>query len=228
MIGTAAAVLLTVFIIYDLAPNFYARNLAPEVVKTLPEADVALTFDDGPHPVYTPRLLDLLDKYQVQATFFVLAENALEHPHLIARMKNEGHTVGIHSASHFPAWLNPPWRSARDLERCLQVFRQLQVPALFYRPPWGTFNLLTLRQARVHGLRTILWSLSPGDWRKNATAEQICIHILDRVETGDIILLHDHQGNSSSPEITLKALETIIPALLERGYHFATIEQASS
>ncbi len=225
MIWTIAAILLMAFIVYDLAPNIYARNFSPGIVRTLDSPGVALTFDDGPNSVYTAQLLDILAEYNIPATFFVLAENAADNPHLIERMRRDGHAIGIHSANHRPAWLSTPWQTARDFEHCREAFRKLNLPVTLYRPPWGTFNLFTLCIARKYHLQTVLWSLSPDDWRRNSTPEGIAEAIIDRVGSQDIILLHDNGGAAGAPAKTIEALKTIIPTLKSQGYDFVTVPQ---
>jgi peptidoglycan/xylan/chitin deacetylase (PgdA/CDA1 family) len=167
-----------------------------------PEA--ALTFDDGPDPEVTPRILDLLAEAGVRASFFVVGERAERHPDLVRRIAQEGHAVGNHSWSH--AWL--PFCGARrmraELLRCQELLGDLlgQAPTMI-RPPYGARDVRVYRLIQALGLTPVLWSLDSRDW---AGAPPARIEArLDRAQGGDVVLLHDGDPKATSTCAALEA-----------------------
>ena len=115
-----------------------------------------LTFDDGPDPQYTPQLLDLLEQYHIPASFFVVAQSAQSHPDLIARMKRNGHVIGLHSLSHKNGLIQPPLSACRDFSQSVAILQQLGIPPRYFRPPWGHWNMVSAAQAYRCGIRPML------------------------------------------------------------------------
>ncbi len=221
-------VLLIVFLGYMVIPNYMARNRALEVMKKITNQDkksIALTFDDGPDPSYTNRLLDILKENDVKATFFLVADKARKNRDIVERMKAEGHGIGMHSLYHKSAWLSLPHQTIKEFSKSLSIFSDLGLHITYFRPPWGTFNALTLRGALKHKLKVILWTVEAFDWRKDNTPAKIEQILLRRIEDKDIIVLHDSGGAIGAPENTLIALETTIPKLLKEGFHFVTVDE---
>jgi peptidoglycan-N-acetylglucosamine deacetylase len=207
---------------YAILPNLYYRNISNEVVKRAPTKDklLALTFDDGPDPKYTPKLLDVLQKNGVKCTFFVLAERALKYPHLIRRMVEEGHHVGLHSLKHMNPIFRLPNQTKRDFEEAVEIMKNLGVRVRYFRPPWGIFNPVTFYYAKAYNFKVILWSIHAADWSRWTTVECIADRLINKVKPGDIVLLHDSRGAPNAPERTIKALEIALPKLKEKGYSF--------
>ena len=220
-------VLIGVFLGYCALPNLYARNVSKRVRKTLPKGknQVALTFDDGPNVEYTGRVLDILKKYQVKATFFIVIKNANQNLDIIERMKAEGHEIAFHSYKHQSAWELPPWATLKEIQKGEDELEAQNIEFHYVRPPWGTFNLFTLFGMLRRNLQVILWSVEAYDWRKRQTSEKIAEIILNRVEDGSIIVLHDSGGAKGAPEHTIGSLELWIPELIKKGYHFVTISE---
>ena len=131
--------------------------------KGVADPTLYLTFDDGPSPEYTPRLLDLLACYRVKASFFVVTEFAEKHPHLIRRMCQEGHLVGFHSARHRSAYWMTPRQTRRDFTNGMAALRKLGITPVYFRPPWGVVNWSSLRQIRRHRLRPMFWDVMAQD-----------------------------------------------------------------
>jgi peptidoglycan/xylan/chitin deacetylase (PgdA/CDA1 family) len=213
------------FLFYAVIPNLYYRNKSPHIVKRFNSSNsIFLTFDDGPDIRYTLELLDLLKDYNIKATFFMVAEKMEENCNIVNRMISEGHGLGIHSYSHKSAWLSFPWQTKKDFKKSLKIFKKFNYSVEYFRPPWGTFNLLTHYYCKKYGLKTILWTLNAKDWSKKTTPDYIINKILDNIEFGHIIVLHDSNGAENAPRNTIKALETIIPSLIERGFNFKIID----
>jgi cellulose synthase/poly-beta-1,6-N-acetylglucosamine synthase-like glycosyltransferase/peptidoglycan/xylan/chitin deacetylase (PgdA/CDA1 family) len=195
--------------------------------RGMPAGTVALTFDDGPDPVWTPRILDLLRRYGVHATFFVVGSRVNDHPELVRRMVAEGHTVGSHSYTHADLGSLPAWRRRMELRltRTAIAGATGQVPVLF-RPPYsstpgalGTDDLAVVADAARTGQLTVLSDLDSGDWRRPGV-EEIVRAATPRAGTGAVVLMHDGGGDRSQ---TLAALDRLLPALAARGYRFDTV-----
>ena len=181
---------------------------------------VALTFDDGPHPSLTPKILEILARYNVPATFFMVGQNVINYPMAARAVIEAGHEVGNHTFTHpHLATLNE--RSImQEIGRCEDALEELcEYRPHLLRTPQGVLTPSLERCMLEDDYILVLWSLDTRDWDNKSTA---CIvqTVLDNVKSGDIILMHDYIGyNSKTPE----ALEKIIPALLSQGYEFVTV-----
>lgn len=184
-----------------------------------------LTFDDGPDPGSTPILLDLLAKYQVHATFFVVANSAQKYPELIHRMQAEGHHIGFHSNAHRSAYLMPPTKTKRDFQEGLSALRSAGVSSKLFRPPWGVVNWESLRQIRKNKLQTVLWDIMAQDWQANISAEEIARRLDARTWPGAVICLHDGRGAPGATLRTIQALHIQLPRWREAGFIFLTLEE---
>lgn len=152
---------------------------------------LALTYDDGPHPEFTAEILDVLKAHGRVATFFVIGERAVLHPELIRRIVAEGHSLGSHSMRH------PDFFSARvsavrdDIRESIQVLESLSGARIrLFRPPHGHLTPRTAFTIRRLRLRTSLWDVNSGDWKPDATPEEIADRAL-RAPTGSVVLFHD-------------------------------------
>lgn len=186
---------------------------------------IALTFDDGPHPVYTEQILDILDEYDVKATFFVLGMLAENYPNIVKRQFEEGHEIGNHTYSHIDT-------KKASKEELLEEYRKTQdiiysitrnKPKIF-RPPYGSFDKKVLDMIQEDNSIVVLWSANQDskDW-KNPEVEKIVANTISNIENGDIILFHDYVYYDKSH--TVEALKEIIPELKNRGYEFVTLSQ---
>lgn len=183
---------------------------------------VALTFDDGPHRTWTPRILDVLKKHHAKATFFVLGAPAKFQPELVLRAAREGHELGLHSYSHGNMTRRGRSSVLRDLERNREALpEQVRSLARWYRPPYGAVSTGLLKTLTDHGYSVALWSIDPRDWRRPGST-YIYGHIMRRVHNGAVILLHDGGGNRAG---TVAALDRLIPALREKGYQMVTLSE---
>ena len=141
---------------------------------------LCLTFDDGPDPVYTPQLLDLLDHWQIPAAFFVVGRQAAAHPDLLHRMEASGHTVGLHSNIHKSAYLMGPRQTAEDFLQSIEALHAAGIRPKYYRPPWGHSTPASRRLAGQHGLTPVYWDVMAQDWKAAITEEEILRRLLIR------------------------------------------------
>ncbi|UKZ09302.1 polysaccharide deacetylase family protein [Streptomyces viridifaciens] len=178
---------------------------------------VALTIDDGPDPKYTPAVLDLLQQHGIRATFFLIGENAVEHPALVREIADRGHHIANHTWTH-PDLRHMPESAVRDeLERTSDLLHRTtgRLPTWF-RAPGGDWSPVSLKVAADLGLRNMGWSVDPRDWSRPGTPA-IIDTILKEVRPGAIVLNHDGGGDRSQ---TVAALKTYLPTLIDSGYLF--------
>ncbi|HEX7055724.1 MAG TPA: polysaccharide deacetylase family protein, partial [Bacilli bacterium] len=229
MTKTLLWIAISILAVYALIPGIMIRMFGYRAFKRgSRQNDLALTFDDGPDEVYTGRLLDMLQKHNVKATFFVVGKNAETHPELILRMHKEGHTIGIHNYVHHTNWLLLPQQVRRQIEQTAEVVRRITGNApIYYRPPWGiinVFDFMTLRKFRL-----ILWSRIVGDWRKNNDKAKLKRKLIKRLKGGEVIVLHDSGETFGAyrhaPEQMLQALDEYLQEVKGKGYSFVTIDE---
>ncbi len=154
---------------------------------------LALTLDDGPDAETTPRLLDLFAAHDAQATFFPMAERAAAHPELIARMLDEGHTVGVHCVAHVRHSACDADGIGRDADRALTALRGLGARPALWRTPWGDLAPFSHAVARERGLRIVGWDVDTHDWRGD-DAEAMLAATRPGLRSKAIILAHDGIG----------------------------------
>ena len=190
---------------------------------------VALTFDDGPHPSHTPQILNLLNEYQARATFFVLGRHAAYYPRLIRKLVESGQEVENHSFSHlrFPPENHKVWQS--QLERTELELDLLGCPDhRLFRPPFSDYNQELLQFLANIRQRLILWSVDSADWREPDPLN-IAVNVLSQVRPGSIVIMHDSdETGAADRQPTVEALGLILPALEARGYRCVTVSELLS
>ncbi|MGW2294570.1 polysaccharide deacetylase family protein [Streptomyces violaceorubidus] len=196
------------------------RRRFPRLAGLGSPGHAALTFDDGPDPVSTPRFLDVLDGLGVRATFFVLGENAARHPAVAGELVRRGHELAVHGWSHDRPWWPSPARDVRELLRAVALVGEVagRVPR-WYRPPYGILTSGRWAAARRAGLRPVLWTAWGKDWRHDATPASVRATVAADLGGGGTILLHD-TDHASAPgcwRAALGALPDIVRDCREAG-----------
>ena len=183
-------------------------------------SSVCLTFDDGPHPEVTPRLLDLLRDLRVPGTFFLIGREAEKYPDLVRRMAAEGHVVGNHSYSHpRRESLSRHEAAAEVTNGAAAIGRILGKPPTLYRPPRGKVTVGDMWRLWREGTTTVLWNVDPKDCSVRRTTAEVEAWFRDRpLESGDLVLLHDDQTK------VLDVLPELIAVTRDRKLNFATVE----
>jgi peptidoglycan/xylan/chitin deacetylase (PgdA/CDA1 family) len=222
-----------------------AQLFGSTICSTNSARKLAITFDDGPNPAITPKLLDLLAKYNAPSTFFLIGRYLRECPELAREIAARGHLVGNHTESH----PNLLWKRSTEIRVELRLTSSaikglLGAPPKWFRPPWGFRNPWLAAEARELNMRVVMWTLLPGDW--HAPSGEWLIRrmqpIADRAKralqrassigkgTGEIICLHDgsHREQNADRTATLAALEYWLPRWRDLGLEFVTIENAVS
>jgi peptidoglycan/xylan/chitin deacetylase (PgdA/CDA1 family) len=182
---------------------------------TFPGRHIALTFDDGPHPAYTPQVLRVLRQYEVPATFFVIGENAAYYPDLVRDIAADGHVIANHSWSHPRLDQLPAARIHEELAGTCDVLAAvLGEPPRWARAPYGAWHRPSLKVCAELGMEPLGWSVDTEDWTRPGSAA-IAGAVLDGAHPGGIVLAHDGGGDRSQ---TVAALAYYLPRLLDEGY----------
>lgn len=203
--------------------DYISRHLVCHVPTD--ERRIALTFDDGPNPILTPQILDLLDRHNARATFFLIGRNVQRWPKLAAEIAARGHEIGNHTQNHLLLPLLP-WRlvlrEMRRAEHAIHAATGLR-PRLF-RPPMGWFNRRMLKALAAHGYRPVLGNVYPQDAARPGS-RVIVDRVLARLVPGSIVILHDGSLLRADRSQSLEAIETLLPRLVEEGWAVGTVSE---
>jgi peptidoglycan-N-acetylglucosamine deacetylase len=197
----------------------WVSKLFADSIWAMPETEKAiyLTFDDGPHPVITPFVLDELGKLDAKATFFCIGKNVVEHPGIFKRILEQGHAVGNHTHNHLDGWKTP---NAKYLQNILEARNFIN--SHLFRPPYGR---ITPKQQKLlthleEPFKVVMWSVLSGDFDANMAPEKCLENVLNNAESGSVIVFHDS-------EKAFERLRYVLPAILkhfsEKGYRFKKI-----
>jgi len=201
-----------------LATPFCVHRAPPGVGRR-----IALTFDDGPDPAWTPQVVDLLGAARVRSTFFLVGERALAAPEAVRAIVGGGHEVASHGFTHRSLWLCGPARTAEEIDRAQAALTALSGTApRFFRPPWGMVNAAMFPLLRARGLRPVFWSIQPEGLRP-MPADAQAAYVVTRAHLGAIVDLHDAEGTRGAPERALEALPVMIDGLRAAGYELTTV-----
>ena len=221
-----------------------AQLFGRSVCRTNAPQKLALTFDDGPNPAITPKLLDLLDRHHAKATFFLVGKFVREVPGLAKEIAARGHLIGNHSDTHPNLFFCGRKKTRTELLRCSEVIRQTTGDEpRWFRPPFGFRSPWLGAIVQQQHMRMVMWTLLPGDWR-NKSAEwliermqPISAHARIKLPrapgyggrlAGDVLCLHDgnYRQQNADRTRTLAALEFWLPRWRDLGLEFVTISQA--
>ncbi len=208
---------------------FLYRLLAPTFPNCLwrgrsDRNQIALTFDDGPHPEYTPQLLKVLERYDQVASFFCLGSCVRTNPEVVREISQRGHWLGLHGYKHksFPSLSQDEVnKSLLETRAAIASVTDIEPDRLVdVRPPNGLFTPAILKQLENLGYRVVMWSLVSEDWR-NPGIEVICDRVTNQIKNGANIVLHD--GYYGGGKDIAAIVANLIPHLLDRGYQFVSI-----
>jgi peptidoglycan/xylan/chitin deacetylase (PgdA/CDA1 family) len=173
-----------------------------------------LTFDDGPTPAYTPRILDLLKKYDAKATFFVCGKQAENNQHAILRISSEGHTIGNHTYQHLNGWKTNTGNYINDVRRS-----QMPAQSPFFRPPYGKLRIRQYLYLRKH-YRIVMWDVMCMDFDRNISPETCFGYIREYAVPGSVVVFHDSEKAAAN---MLYALEQTLAVFGNGGYRFEAL-----
>lgn len=226
-IGAAASLALAgVLLLLAVLPgnSFYGNVLThAETQRKI----IALTFDDGPYPPYTQKLLRVLAEKNVRATFFMVGENAAEHPEIVREVQSAGHQIALHAGYHKDLLKLPASEVAANIAYGKSTLEGITGTNIRYmRPPHGFKDWSVINAIESAGLSTTNWSIIPRDWT-NPGADVIAQRVLEQAQPGAIVLLHD--GDSPKKQAprdqTIAAVAIIIDNLRAQGYEFVTVDE---
>ena len=201
--------------------TFYRAQRADKVV--------ALTFDDGPSPIWTPQVLDELKKAEVKATFFMLGSHVERYPAIARRVLAEGHEIGNHTYDHHVLIYYKMEELEKEIQEAEDAIKAVtgQSPR-YFRPPKAWLSSREKKKIEEMGYKIVLWSLNSKDW-VTFHDKQITSYVLKRIQPGDIILFHDSGGvfttEGGNRAQTVKTIPRLVKKLKERGYRFVTISE---
>ena len=183
---------------------------------------IALTFDDGPHDLYTGQILDILAKYSIKATFFLTGEKVEQNPDIVHRIISDGHEIGNHSYSHKTMRCRSLKWLRNEIERTDELLLQAGADQpIAFRPPYGRTSFRLMSLLKKLQKKMILWDIGPKDFKYSHPYE-IVGKVLKKLKPGSIIVLHDGGGDRS---VTVEALNILVKDIREMGYKFVTVSE---
>lgn len=192
-----------------------AKYLYPSLVwkKNTEQKKIWITFDDGPDKKVTPFLVNLLGKFNIKATFFIVGSQAKKHPELVKLIINNGHKIGNHSFSHLSGYSTKNNKYLQDIEQAKKY-----IDSDIFRPPYGKITPFQIKNL-TKDFKIIMWDIMSWDFKENISSNKIFKNVMDNVESGSIILFHN---NLKSYKNLKKSLELILKKLKEQEYQFST------
>jgi peptidoglycan/xylan/chitin deacetylase (PgdA/CDA1 family) len=226
LIGLAAAAAASAAGYQSMAPTgqWYGRTVARGVRGS---KQIALTFDDGPNDPHTLKLLDVLAKHEVRATFFMIGRYVQQRPDIVRAVALAGHAIGNHTFTHPLLIFKSAAETRRQLIDCNKALEDaIGARATLFRPPFGGRRPATFRIARELGLQPVMWNVTGYDWNA-PPAEMIEKKVVGQMRGGDVILLHDggHRAFGADRAQTVIATENLIQRYRDQGYEFVTADE---
>ena len=218
---TVLCIILIVFCVLSVSADGVIANNSAASKK------IALTFDDGPHPVHTEKILDILKEYGVKATFFIIGSNAQRYPEIVKRTFDEGHELGNHTYN--PVFVNrvSDEKLREEISSTDKVISDITgTRPIIFRPPGGAYNDSKVEVISDTGHKCILWSWwqDTRDW-SCPSVDTVVNTVVSNLHDGDIVLFHDFNSGNTP---TVEALKVIIPQLIEKNYEFVSVSELIS
>ena len=191
---------------------------------------IALTFDDGPNDPHTLKLLDILSKHNVHATFFLIGRYVRERPYIVAEIAKQGHVIGNHTFTHPLLTFQPTSRIREEIVQCGNAINEaVGEHSNLFRPPWGGRRPGVFGIVRQLGLEPVMWNITGYDW-KATSPEFIEQKVTPKIQGGDVILLHDggHASLGADRSATVAAVDRLLTRYLAEDHEFVTIPEMMS
>ncbi len=196
----------------------FPNNLYYRGITSQPQ--IALTFDDGPLPEFTPQVIDILKHYSIQATFFIVGNNILKHPEIYQKILESKHTVGNHSMHHRKFAHLQHKDKLNEIELCFKAMKEYgPLTTKLFRPPHGTFDYALIRSLAKKNIKTIYWNYDSLDYKFSHSEDIITRFNNHHLKKGDVLLFHDDTS------ITADALPELIEASLKKGFKFVSVNE---
>ncbi len=207
--------------LYFIKTPWWLKKLWPGCVWNIKTDEKILyfTFDDGPHPMATPFVLDQLKKFNAKATFFCIGKNAEKYFYLYKNIIEDGHKPGNHTYDHLNGWKETDKSYLQNIFKAKQV-----IDSNLFRPPYGRITKFQLKQmsAEKYKLITVMWDVLSGDFDKNMSAENCFLNVARNAKPGSIIVFHDSEKSFSK---LLHTLPKVLDYFSKKGYEFRAIEK---
>ena len=191
------------------------KYLFPSLVwkKNTDQKKIWITFDDGPNEKVTPYLINVLEKFDIKATFFIIGNQAKKYPELVKLIINNGHKIGNHSFSHLNGFSTNNNKYFEDIEQAKKY-----IDSDIFRPPYGKITPFQIKNLKKD-FKIIMWDIMSWDFKENISSNKIYKNVINNIENGSIILFHN---NLKSYENLKKSLKIILKKLKEQEYQFST------
>jgi len=195
----------------------FIHRLFPELLWNVAVTDniIYLTFDDGPHPVITPKVLNILEQYDAKACFFCVGNNVQRYPKIFHQVKEAGHLIGNHSYHHINGWRTPDDLYFEDVDKCNKLVR-----SHYFRPPYGKIRPSQMRYLKKH-YQLVMWSVVTYDFDRETTGEECFQRSVNKTTRGSIVVFHDSEKAEKN---MLYALPRFLEYFSEKGFRFETWE----
>jgi peptidoglycan-N-acetylglucosamine deacetylase len=201
-----------------IQPPYFAKRYYPEAIWrfSILEKKIFLTFDDGPHPTITPKVLSLLEKYNAKATFFCVGENVKNHPAIYQTLLASKHSVGNHTFNHLNGWKNSLLSYARNIEKAAEC-----INSKLFRPPYGKMTQKQYSFLEKHQFKLIMWDVLTYDWAELKQLDKHYIKMTKAISNGSIVVFHDSEKAEAN---MFYLLEKLLSDYSKKGYKFEGIE----
>jgi len=195
----------------------FIHRLFPELLWNVAVTDniIYLTFDDGPHPVITPKVLNILEQYDAKACFFCVGNNVQRYPKIFHLVKDAGHLIGNHSYHHINGWRTPDDLYFEDVDKCNKLVR-----SHYFRPPYGKIRPSQMRYLKKR-YQLVMWSVVTYDFDRETTGEECFQRSVNKTTRGSIVVFHDSEKAEKN---MLYALPRFLEYFSEKGFRFETWE----
>ncbi len=192
-----------------------------------PDKTIALTFDDGPDPLYTDMILDILKEKDVKATFFLIGNKIVQNPKVTERIFNEGHCLANHTYTHINLFDKSYDEVFKSIQQTEQILESVCGESLkIFRPPWGHITKEQKDKLKKSGFKVVLWDVNSKDFKSKISVNDIIYNVMEGVGDKKIVLFHDSDHLSkANRKNTALALSQIIDLLKDQGYSFVTISE---
>lgn len=196
------------------------QSLYPFVICRTTSQGIHLTFDDGPHPIATPEILNILRERKIQATFFVTGKNAEKHPAILQQIKSEGHGIGNHLYTHTCLLFKGREFIRKEILHTEEILRKtIDMRPNLFRPPFGYFNWSMIHTVHELGLRCVLWSFDSKDFQSHKLHD-LEHRTLQQTKNGTILLFHDNEYTAHTLHLYLRQT---LDSLLREGFNFTPL-----
>ena len=205
-----------IFTLMFVQPPSFIRSLLPEAIWRIKTSDkkVYLTFDDGPTPVVTEKVLKLLDSFQAKATFFCIGKNVKQYPEIYRLIQQKGHKTGNHTQHHIKGWSSSLQSYLEDVKQCSQY-----VQGNLFRPPYGQISRKQYKKLK-QDYKIVMWDVLSWDFKTNNSPEDCARNVCSKVRPGSIIVFHDSVKAATN---CLGALEIVLKQLHSENYEFCAL-----